>query len=313
MANDALHETTKTARAAAVLALCAAVISGTNNFLTKIAVTAVKDPLVYTTLKNAIVAAVLIAAVLAFRGRKEIAALRRPAMLKLLAVGAIGGALPFALYFTGLARTSAINAAMIHKTLFIWVLLLAAPFLGERLTRLQWLGIAATFGANLVVGGFSGFRFDAGELMILAATILWAVENVIAKKALAEVSSGLLAAARMGVGALILLPFALARGGAASVAALGPEQWGWTLLTSALLLGYVAAWYAALKRAPATYVATLLVPATLVTNVLTAAFLTHALPGRQILSGLLLASGAALMIAAARRPSAAPRVTASAA
>lgn len=294
-------------RAATFLALAAAAISGTNNFLTKIAVTAVKDPLVYTTLKNAIVAVILAAAVLAFRSRKEIAALRRPALLKLLAVGAIGGSLPFALYFTGLARTSAINAAMIHKTLFIWVLLLAAPFLKERLTRLQWLGIAATFGANLVVGGFSGFRFDAGELMILAATVLWAVENVIAKKALEDVSSTLLAAARMGIGALILLPFALSRGGAAAVAGLGAGQWGWTVLTSVLLLGYVVAWYAALKRAPATYVATLLVPATLVTNALTAAFVTHALPGRQLASAALLAVGAALMIAAARRPSAAPR------
>ncbi|HSD11928.1 MAG TPA: DMT family transporter [Patescibacteria group bacterium] len=308
MTTDARQDTAgKTMRAATVLALAAAVISGTNNFLTKIAVTAVRDPLVYTTLKNAIVAVILVAAVLAFRSRKEIAALRRPVLLKLLAVGAIGGSLPFALYFTGLARTSAINAAMIHKTLFIWVLLLAAPFLKERLTRLQWLGIAATFGANLVVGGFSGFRFDGGELMILAATVLWAVENVFAKKALQEVSSSLLAAARMGIGALILLPFALARGGAAAVAGLGAGQWGWTLLTSVLLLGYVVAWYAALKRAPATYVATLLVPATLVTNALTAAFVTHALPGRQLASAAMLAVGASLMIVAARRSSPARR------
>lgn len=294
-------------RAATGLALAAAAISGANNFLTKIAVTAVKDPLVYTTLKNAIVAVLLVGAALAFRRRKEIAALRRPVLLKLIAVGAIGGSLPFALYFTGLTRTSAINAAMIHKTLFLWVLLFAAPFLKERLTRLQWLGIAATFGANVVVGGFAGFRFDGGELMILAATVLWGIENVIAKKALEEVSSTLLAAARMGIGALILLPFALSRGGAAAVAHLGAEQWGWTVLTSVLLLGYVATWYAALKRAPATYVATLLVPATLVTNVLTAVFVTHALPGGQIASAALLAVGAAFMIGAAKRPAAMPR------
>lgn len=37
------------------LALLTMVVSGTNNFLTKIAVTAVKDPLLYTTLKNAVV------------------------------------------------------------------------------------------------------------------------------------------------------------------------------------------------------------------------------------------------------------------
>ena len=49
---------------ATLLGLTTAAISGTNNFLTKIAVTAIKDPVLFTTLKNALVAAFLIGAIL---------------------------------------------------------------------------------------------------------------------------------------------------------------------------------------------------------------------------------------------------------
>jgi drug/metabolite transporter (DMT)-like permease len=279
-----------------VLALTAAIISGANNFLTKIAVTAVKDPIVFTTLKNAVVALFLVGIILALKKWREIKTLSKNQTLKLLVIGIIGGSLPFALFFTGLTQTSAINASLIHKTLFVWVLLLGIPFLKERLTKLQWLGIAAIFGANLMIGGFKGFKYNAGELMIIGATVLWAVENIIAKITLRDLSSSLVVGARMIIGSLVLLVFVAWRGGASAVYALNFQQWGWTILTSALLLGYVLTWYTALKHAPATYVATLLVPATLITNILSAVFVTHAFSGSQVVSSLLFAGGAALMV-----------------
>lgn len=283
-----------------ILALVTAVISGTNNFLAKIAVTAVKDPIVFTTLKNAIVALFLVGIILALKKIREIRSLGKKQIIKLLAVGVIGGSLPFALFFMGLARTDAINASLIHKTLFVWVLLLGIPLLKERLTKLQWLGVAAIFGANLMVGGFKGFRYNAGELMILGATILWAVESIIAKVTLRDLSSALVAGARMVIGSLILFAFVFWRKDASAVYALNFQQWMWTILTSALLLGYVLTWYTALKYAPATYIATLLVPATLVTNVLSAVFVTHAFSGLQVVNSLLFAAGTALMVIFAR-------------
>ena len=286
---------------ATVLALGATVVSGASNFLNKIAVTAVKDPIVFTTLKNTIVALFLVGIILALKKWQEIKSLNRNQALKLLAIGVIGGSVPFALFFTGLAQTSAINASLIHKTLFIWVLLLGIPLLKERLTRWQWLGVGAIFGANLLVGGFNGFKYNAGELMILGATILWAIENVIAKIALRDLSSSLVASARMIIGSLILFSFIIWRGGASAVYVLNFQQWGWTILTSVLLLGYVLTWYSALKRAPATYVATLLVPATLVTNVLSAVFVTHAFSGKQAFSMALFLIGAILVVLFARK------------
>lgn len=278
------------------LALSTALISGLANFVTKIGVTAIKDPIVFTTLKNAVVAGLLIGLLIAYRRWREIRSLTKRQWLKLVAIGVIGGSIPFALFFTGLKATSAINGGLIHKTLFLWVLLLAIPLLKERITRWQWAGIALVAAANLFIGGFKGFKFNAGELMILGATMLWAVENIIAKIALKDISSLTVAATRMVFGVVILGAYVALRGGGAAVTHLTSTQWGWTLLSSALLIGYVVTWYAALKRAPATYVAVLLVPATLVTNVLTAIFITHTFPQIQLINALLVSVGAFLII-----------------
>ena len=286
---------------ATLLVIATAFISGTNNFLTKTAVTAVKDPVVFTMLKNAVVALLIFGLLLVFRSWREIPKLSRRDAMRLIAIGIIGGSVPFLLYFIGLTSTTAINAGLIHKTLFLWVAFLAIPFLKERMSAWQWLGIGMIFVANPILGGFTGFKYNAGELMILAATLLWALENIIAKKALANVSSSLLAGARMILGSMILGAIVLIQGKTQLVTGLTMSQWAWTLLTSALLLGYVLTWYTALKYAPATYVATLLVPATLVTNMLSAIFITHNFPTPYILSTILFLCGSALIIRFAKK------------
>ena len=289
---------------ATLLALSTALISGTNNFLTKIAVTVIPNPIVFTTLKNGLVAAVLIGLIILFKKRSEIKNLTRRQIGKLTAVGVIGGFVPFALFFTGLTMTSGLNASLIHKTLFLWVLILAVPILKEKVTKLQLLGIAAIFAANLVIGGFQGFKYNLGELMILAATILWAIENIIAKIALKDLSSLTVAGARMTIGSALLLGLVAGQGNLGMFSGLSLAQWGWTLITSLLLTGYVLTWYTALKYAPATYVATLLVTATLVTNVLTAVFITHTFSGKMALSAFLFYLGAELVIKFSQLPQA---------
>jgi drug/metabolite transporter (DMT)-like permease len=297
----------KTLVYATYLALITAVISGFSNFLNKIAVTVVKDPIVFTTLKNSLVAIFIIGAILVFKKLPEILSLNKKQIFKLFLIGIIGGSLPFALFFTGLTQTSAINASLIHKTLFIWVLLLAIPILKERISKMQWLGIGAIFAANLIVGGFAGFKYNAGELMILAATILWAIENVIAKIALKDISSLTVASARMAIGSFILLSFVFVKGGTSAVLSLNQTQWLWTFIPAILLFGYVITWYTALKYAPATYVATLLVPATLVTNVLSAIFITRAFTLLQLVSATLFIFGAMLVIFFAKKSAAIPQ------
>src|SRR3989344_1621138 len=144
-----------------ILALMTEVISGAANFFNKIGVTAVKDPILYTTLKNSLVALFLIGFIVAMRQWKEIKKLNKGQLLKLLVIGLVGGSIPFALFFSGLANTSALNASLIHKTLFIWVAILAIPFLKEKIGLGAWIGVGVIFIANLFVGGFIGFKFNS--------------------------------------------------------------------------------------------------------------------------------------------------------
>ena len=76
-------------------------------------------------------------------------------------------------------------------------------YLKEKLSSLQIMAIALLFASNLLIGGFKGFTFSTGELMVLAATIFWAVENIIAKKVLEGVDPDIVVGARMGLGSLI--------------------------------------------------------------------------------------------------------------
>lgn len=283
-----------------MLALTTALISGVSVFFNKFAVGSVPDPILFAMLKNAAVGALLVGLVCALGTGHSLRTLTRTQWGTLGVIGLVGGAVPFALFFTGLAMVPAATGALIHKTLFIWVALLAAFFLRERLSPVQWLGVALLLAANIVVGGFSGFTGSLGELLILGATLLWAIENIIAKRALVELPSMVVASGRMVFGGLFLLAFLALTGRMGTVATLGADALLWTCVTALFLLGYVLTWYAALKRAPASYVAALLVPAALVTNALSAVFVTHKMSGVQLVQGVLLIVGTVLMVGFAR-------------
>ena len=260
------------------LALVTAVISGVSIFLNKYAVDAIKPPLFFTTLKNIGVAFLILGILLLTKKWKLLKDLKQREIIYLILIGIVGGSLPFYLYFTGVTLIPAINAAIIHKTLVLWVALLAIPFLREKLTKTQVCAVIILFASNFIIGGFKGFQFSKGELLVLLATMLWAVENVLAKKILPRVDPDIVTAARMTLGAVILLvataltvPHAMSK-----VLHFNANQWEWMLLTVVLLLGYVMSWYRALKFAPAITVTTVLVSSTLVTNILSAVFVTHA-------------------------------------
>ena len=113
---------------ATIFALSAAFVSGVSLFVNKFAVTAMKDPTLFTMLKNSLVAVGLIGVVFLAGRHKEIRGLSRSQWLRLFAIGVIGGALPFPLFFTGLSPTRAVGGAFLQKTLFFWGALLAIPF-----------------------------------------------------------------------------------------------------------------------------------------------------------------------------------------
>jgi drug/metabolite transporter (DMT)-like permease len=260
-------------------AVATTLISGVSIFLNKFAVTAIEEPLVFTTVKNAGVALVVLIFLLLSGEFKEIKKLEKRQKVLLALIGIVGGSIPFYLFFTGLSLIPAINAAIIHKTLVLWVGLLAIPFLKEELSKIGWLAVFTLFVANVLVGGFKGFELSRGEFYVLAATLFWAVETILAKKVLPRVHPDILVEARMGIGAIVLLLLSIVTKPQSllAIANLSLDNWLWVVLTTGLLVGYVVAWYRGLKYAPATVVTGVMVGSILVTNVLSAIFVTHTL------------------------------------
>jgi drug/metabolite transporter (DMT)-like permease len=255
-----------------LLALGTALVSGVSVWVNASGVREFGDAGTYTTAKNLVAASVLVTIVLAGRGTG--ARLTRPQgrrqWLGLAVVGVVGGSVPFVLFFEGLARAGSTQAAFLHKTLVLWVALLAVALLHERLQWGHWLAIAALLiGQAGVQGGLPG-ALGGPELLILGATLLWSVEVVVAKRLLSSLSSWTVGVARMTVGSVVLVGWLAVRGDLGALGSLSRTQVGWVLLTGLLLSAYVATWLAALARAQAVDVTAVLVLAAPVTAVLQA-------------------------------------------
>jgi drug/metabolite transporter (DMT)-like permease len=124
------------------------------------------------------------------------------------------------------------------------------PLLRERFGVPHVLAISLLVAGQAWIAGHTGtIAFGQGEAMILAATILWAIEVVLAKRLLGAVPSPTLGAARMAIGTGVLLGWVAVSGRAGRLCGPRRRQWRWILLTGLLLTVCVATWYAALAGA----------------------------------------------------------------
>jgi drug/metabolite transporter (DMT)-like permease len=281
-----------------LLAVLAAVISGFSIFYNKLVVVKGIDSTIFNIIKNGGVGLILTALLFSTGKVTQLPKLSRPQWTRLLLIAGIGGSIPFILFFEGLKIAPALSATIIQKSMFLWVAALALPLLGE---KIRWQHLAAFLliaWSNIFIGGFTGFSGNASELMILAATLFWSVEIIITKKTLSSVDNLVVSWARMAIGTMVLLVFALVQGKISLLMQITPEQLLMTGGSIVLLTGYVTSWHASLKRAPATLVTCVLILATPITNVLSALFLTHTLASGQIINivGSLLGVGILLIL-----------------
>jgi len=277
------------------LALGTAAISGVAVYLNAFGLKLVPDAAVYTTAKNGVAAIILVALALAVGAGREARALDGQRRVGLLAIAVIGGSIPFILFFSGLAMATAPTAAFIHKTLFIWVAIMAVPLLGERVGMIQVAALGVLLLGQAMVAPPTGMGWGTGETLIAAATLLWSVEVVVAKRLLEGVSAPLLGAARMGLGVLLLVAYLAITGRLGGLAAITGEAWLWILVTGGLLAGYVATWFAALRQTEATTVTGILVVAAVVTGALSAVSKGSA-PDAGVVAGYVLIVSAVVLV-----------------
>jgi len=228
-------------------AISAAIISGVSVFLNKSAVASF-NPFEFTGMKNLVVALLMLAGLLLCARGTELRSLSRKDWRNLVLIGLVGGSVPFLLFFWGLSHANAADASLLQKSLFIPAGALAFVFLKERLSFKQLAATGLLFiGATL----FSGLDFAAlgtPEYAILAAVLLWSVEDVISKRVLSSLSPAVVVFGRMFFGSLAIFAFLGATGQVPDVIAFSANQWLWLSLTSLFLLGYNWAFYSGLQK-----------------------------------------------------------------
>lgn len=279
-------------------AVVAALISGVAVFANALVVKGI-DPIVHTTVKNTMVGLMVVGVMMMSRERKAILTLTKKQWLKLIGIAVIGGSVSFALFFTGLKQIGASEGQIVNKTLVIWVMLLSIPLLKEKVTKPMILGVVLVYASSLVGGGWKATELLIGHLLVLAATLLWAIETILVKKTLLDVPVNLAVGARMGIGSLILIGLLFVTNKAPLLMKLSLTQWGLLLIVAMIMFGYVMSWYRALKYAPAIMVSSIMAGAVVITTVLAAMFTTHEFTLVNLAQAALIVAGCLLVIGGA--------------
>jgi drug/metabolite transporter (DMT)-like permease len=221
------------------VAIVANLVGGTSYVGTKIALAGLSETTVVV-VRTVVALAVLLPIV--GRGIGPILRATGSDRRHLLAMGALGYALPLVLGSYGLRRSTATNAALLIGTEPLAVVLLGSLVLGETLGRLRILALAlGLVGATIIVVNgipFVGVRYaphPVGDLLLIAHGAAWGVYTVAAKRLLARYEPIAVSAASLLVG----LPFL------AGLAALEAPAFPWDAarlvpaLAAAVLLGLV--------------------------------------------------------------------------
>jgi drug/metabolite transporter (DMT)-like permease len=233
-------------KSAFFLILATAIVSGVSIYLNKFAVKGI-DSDVFTFSKNLVVGIFMLSLVLITTRLSELKKLEKKDWAKLLLIGLIGGSIPFVLFFKGLQITSAPSASLIHKSMFVVVSLLAFVFLKEKLDKKIMFAMGALLAGNFLMIKPT-LSFNYGDILILSATVFWAIENIISKQILKTLSGNVVALGRMFFGSLFILTYLIFTGKAQLLANITIPQIQWILIASGMLVLYVFTWYNGLKH-----------------------------------------------------------------
>lgn len=278
-----------------LLVLGTAIISGFSIFINKYGVSAI-NPYIFTFLKNILVVVAISGLILGLKDWKALKTLTKKQWGLLLTIGLVGGSLPFLLFFKGLSLTNAAESSFIQKTMFIYVALLASVFLKEKLNKNFLIGGSFLMLGNLFLLGKSSLLvLNKGALLIFIATLFWAMENVISKYALKELSGKIVGWGRMFFGSLFILIFLSATSQLSLITRLSFKQINWIIITAVILLGYVLTWYNGLKHIPVSQAAAILTLGAPITTLLNLVSGRSVNP-QEILAGIFIVFGVILVL-----------------
>lgn len=288
-----------------ILALVTALISGFAIFANKIFVVGI-DPTVFTSVR-ALFIGIAFLVIISYQAGFNIAEVKKSFLQAnwkyMLAIAVIGGSAAFLLFFTGLQLTTGGRAAFLHKTLPIYVAVFAYWFLHEKISMKQTYALIIMMLGTVVMFGSSINPAElwtnplAGDLLVIGATVLWAAENTIARKAMLKGDTNwIVSFSRMFIGALILFGVAGVMGKLGLLLTLSSQQVINISISTAILFGFILTWYYSIRLINVSKASTILLLAPVVSLVLGAAFLGEPAPMGQLFGSALILIGAYFVV-----------------
>jgi drug/metabolite transporter (DMT)-like permease len=276
-----------------IFAILAAVISGVSIPLNKSFVVNI-DPLVFTSIRLLLIGTIFLI-ISYFRHEK----INKKINIKYLAlIAIIGGAFAFLLFFDGLRLTTSGRAAFLQKTMPIYVVVLAFLFLKERITKkylysifLMLIGTAVIYYSEIVPAQL-WLNPSLGDLLVIGATILWALENVLSRKVMIKGESNFIVSfVRMFFGGIILFSIVLLLGKYDLLMSLNSQQVISISVSTIILFGYVLFWYWSLKFINVTKASSLLLLSPVISLLIGNGFLNEPVPFTQLIGSALILVG----------------------
>jgi len=284
-----------------ILAIFTAVISGFAIIANKIFIINL-DPTIFTSIR-ALFVGIIFFVISSFQCKFDYKKFKKVKWSYLIAIGFIGGALAFLLFFSGLKFTTGGRAAFIHKTLPIYITIFAVLFLKERVTMKQsfaliimLLGLFILTSSQITPTSL-WLNPCLGDLLVVSATILWAVENIIAKHAMIKGESNFVVTfARMFIGFVFLFLSIPLLGKMDLLSNLTLEQTTNIMISTVILLGYVLLWYWSIKYINVSKASTILLLAPVISLIFGVVALNEPVPINQLLGSALILIGAYFVV-----------------
>ena len=131
--------------------------------------------------------------------------------LRVAGIATINSVLPFVLFAWGAERAPAGIGAITNAMTVMFAALVAFLFYGERIGPWRWIGLVAGFiGVTILASGhIAGASVGAAALAGTAAALCYGLGINFVRHYLSGFPAAAIAAANLGAGALLLLPFAL--------------------------------------------------------------------------------------------------------
>ena len=192
------------------------------------------EPLLVALLRFALAGAILW---VLLRLRREREPVTRRDLGRLALMGFVSLTVYFSFENTGIARTSASQAAILIATIPIFVAVLNVFTLREPMAVREWAGVVLSFAGIVALvsfGGQSSGGSVGGDLLVLAASLSAAVYSIMARSLLLERSALSVTAYQNLFGAAFMLPLALVEAALVGVRRPTPDAVGGVLFLTVM-------------------------------------------------------------------------------